>query len=305
MDFYEVLEVAKTASPDEIKASYRRLAMIHHPDKNLDKKEESEKKIKAINEAYDTLKDPDKKSQYDDMLKYGIGTGGPRSSGTGYYGRRYPNLDEDMINNIFTHVHHGDINDMFKTFFHQANQQQRQPINKDCHIALNINLKEAFTGADKVIQYKEGIEIKTVSVKIPKGVRSGTNLRLAGKAPKQFSNAPAADIIVHLAVNDSEGDFRIVNDNLVSMLEVDILDTITGCKKKFTNIDGEEIEVDVPKSIRHTEFIRIQGKGMTFMNSDLRGTLVLQVFTNMPENLSETVLTKIQKINEGINKHRK
>ena len=135
IDYYELLEVERTADDATLKASYRKLAMQYHPDKNPGCGD-SEARFKAINEAYDCLKDPQKRAAYDRFGKDGInGAGGFGGGGNGDF---------------------GDIGDIFESIFGSAfggRQQQRGPARgADLRYDMEIRLEDAFTGISREIQ---------------------------------------------------------------------------------------------------------------------------------------------------------
>lgn len=295
MTHYETLGVNDTATSEEIKTAYRKLATEHHPDKHSENKDAAEKKFKEINSAYQVLKDDNKRAEYNAQLK------NPYANTGGGFHRHQRNMHPDMDIHVFRDVFQsGHMNeDVFSFIFGQAGGFDHIQRNKDHNISLTITLKEAFGGCEKIIQYKESTEIKTVSVKIPKGIRTGNKLKLSGKAPKSRQDMPAGDIIVHVNVEQKDRNFTIVRDNLVSIIEITALDSILGVEQEFTNIDGEVLSVTIPKGTRHTEYISVSKKGMTIMSSDQRGDLILQVATMMPTDLSDTSIKQLTKINES------
>jgi curved DNA-binding protein len=292
MNFYQELGVKETAGPEEIKAAYRKLAALHHPDKNPDNPKEAEEKFKKISAAYDTLKDPVKKQNYDLSL-----SGKPGQ--TNFYTHRYSNIPEDVLKEIFP-------GSTFEHFFgfQQQPGKAKEVKNKDVYISMAVSIQEAFSGTEKLAQIKEGTQTKTLSIVIPKGVRNGMKLRLKAQAPRQNLNIPAGDLIVQLNIQN-QNDLAIVGDNLVSILEISPIDALIGSTKEYKNIDGEKISVDVPFGTRHTEYITIFGKGMTISNSDNRGDLLLQVQTTPIKDLPERLKNRLKKISEEIKKNLK
>ena len=295
MNHYQVLGVRETATSDEIKSAYRKLALQFHPDKNPDNKE-AEAKFKEISAAYDVLKDTDKKAQYDLSLKH------PEqffhSSSGNYYQNRYSNLNEDLLREIFP-------NGAFESFFGASFRgKPKEQKNKDTIISISVSIQEAFFGTEKLASVKEGTQTRTLSIKIPKGARNGMKLRLKGQAPRQNLNIPAGDLIVHLNIQN-QNNLAIVENNLLSILEVSPIDVIIGNTLEFINIDDEKILVEIPEGIRHSEYIKVHNKGMTISNSDERGDLLLQVQTKSFTDLPQKIKNKLKKINEEIKKTNK
>ena len=150
-DYYEVLGVSKTATDEELKKAYRKLAKKYHPDANPDNKEEAEAKFKEVNEAYETLSDPQKRRMYDQFGHNGPqgfgGAGGPFGGGN-YYS--YTSSGFDGFSDF------GDLGDIFSSFFgggaRAGARQQRGPRKgADLNLNLEITFEEAFLGVEKQI----------------------------------------------------------------------------------------------------------------------------------------------------------
>ena len=146
-DYYEVLGVSKTATDDELKKAYRKLAKQYHPDANPNNKEEAEKKFKEINEAYETLSNPQKRKMYDQF-----GPDGPQGFGGGTGGANYYSTGFDGFSDF------GDIGDIFSSFFgggfggRSSRKNNNGPVQgADLKYSLDITFEEAFLGTEKEI----------------------------------------------------------------------------------------------------------------------------------------------------------
>jgi curved DNA-binding protein len=285
MNHYETLGVSKTSSADDIKTAYKELAKKYHPD---NKDTGSDTRMKEINSAYEVLKNPTTRAQYDAPQQH------THQTNNGYYSHRYTNVPEDILRDIFPN------GDMFAQFFHAQQPRPQTPQkNKDVNISLQITIKEAFFGCEKLATIKEGTQTKTLSVVVPKGVRNGMKLRLKAQAPRTNLNLPAGDLMVHLNIHN-QPDMAIVENNLVSIIEISALDALLGGKIEYTNIDDEVIEVDITEGTRHTEYINVKTKGMTCANSDHRGDLLLQVQTTLIKDLPQKLRKRLKKINDEL-----
>jgi DnaJ-class molecular chaperone len=164
MDYYNKLGVNKSASQDEIKRAYKKLAMKHHPDRGGD-----QKTFQEINEAYDTLKDNEKRYMYDN-----------------------PQTRQQFNFNT------GNMNDMFSQFFRQT---QRVRKNSSMSITVRISLKDVVTGKDVVGKYMLGSgKQEVVNIRIPPGVEDGLTMRYAGLGDNSVKQLPRGDLHVRIVV---------------------------------------------------------------------------------------------------------
>ena len=211
-DYYELLGVSKTATDDEMKKAYRKLAKKYHPDKNPGNKE-AEEKFKLISEAYAVLSNPEKKKQYDQF-------------GMGGFQERYSQED------IFSGFNMGDLfkdlgfggNDIFSMFGGQRGRQtgrpggrQRQqsydfgdyitreqhaPKDLDLNYELEIPFMDAIHGAEKRISFATNQGPEEVNVKIPKGIATGKKLKLQGKGNVDPRTGRQGDLYIILKVGE-------------------------------------------------------------------------------------------------------
>src|SRR3989338_762421 len=206
-DYYERLGITKSASQEEIKKVYRRLAKKYHPDVNQGNKS-AEEKFKEISEAYLVLSDPEKRRQYDqcggsafeDMFKRG---GGQQWQGFG------------DINTIFNEIFgkrqrsrspYGDFNDFFSDIFHTggvSREPQRRPFENealDLEANVAIDFMDAALGSQPTISIRKTSKTETLSIKIPPGITEGTKLRLRGKGEASQRSNRAGDLYVAISI---------------------------------------------------------------------------------------------------------
>jgi curved DNA-binding protein len=205
-DYYKILGLERDATPDQIKQAYRKLARKYHPD--VSKETDAEKRFKEIGEAYAVLKDPEKRSAYDQM-------GNNWSGGQGF--NPPPNWDSgyEFRGNGWGDHANPDHSEFFESIFgrraQQANQQSAQ-LNipgEDHHAKIEIDLVDSYLGAQRSIGLKmptlddQGhlrMQERTLEVKIPKGIRSGQHLRLAGQGSPGFGNGKAGDLYLEIVI---------------------------------------------------------------------------------------------------------
>jgi len=277
-NYYDTLGVSESASDKQIKQAFKRLAKQHHPDRGGD-----QTKFKEANEAYDTLKNPTKKQEYDTIRKYG-----QQSSGQG---------------NDF-HFTTGDFsNDIFEEFFagigggpfRRARQPRRRPqSNRSINVRMAISIKEAMNNTEKTISYKlpSGKE-EFATVKIPAGVQNGVTFKYRNLGDDSDRNIPRGDLLVQMSVLDSDGYTRKEND-LHTQKTISCFDAIRGCELKLKTLTDTIIKIQVPAGTQPNTLINCKGQGMPIHQTlNIRGNLFVKIVILIPE-LSRTGLNKIK-----------
>jgi curved DNA-binding protein len=272
MDYYNILGVDRSASQDDIKKAYRKLAAKHHPDRGGDTA-----KFQEISAAYDTLSNPDKKAQYDNPQPQG---------GFQQYGGMPPGFED-----VFAQAFGQGFGDIFGA-------RRAQPVrNKTLNLQTYISLEEAFNGKELIanIQLPSGRD-QMLEVKIPAGIRDGTVLRLAGMGDDSIGNAPRGDI--HLSIHLNQHPiFQRSNDDLLMTLQLSCLEAIVGCTKRFDTIDGRTLEINIQPGTQHGQVMSVQGHGMPNMSDNrMKGRLLLNISITIPRNLTEEQKDLIRQI---------
>lgn len=272
-DYYNILGVAKSATADEIKKAYRKLASQHHPDRGGDTK-----KFQEIQVAYDTLSDPQKRAQYDNPQ--------PQFDGFREHGGMPPGF-EDMINQMFGG---GQFGDMFG--------RRQQPVrNRTLNLQTQITLEDAYNGKDLVanVRLPSGRD-QTLEVKIPPGIKNGVTLRLAGMGDDSISNVPRGDI--HLTVNVlPHRIFKREEDDLIMDISINCFEAVLGKKIEFDTIDGKILETNIPAGIQPGQTLNVQGYGMPNMSNPLmRGRLLININITIPTTLTSDQKDALRKI---------
>ena len=259
---YETLGVPKGASEEEIKKAYRRLASAHHPDKGGDTQ-----RFQEIQSAYETLSDPQKRAQHDNPNPFhGFQQGGPHGSHFEFQfnGGAGP---EDIFQQFFS-----------QGFGHNPFQRQQQPRrNKDLRINLQITLAETLNDIHKSVsvQTTKG-ERFTVDVNIPRGVGNGTTIKYSQMGDNFFDSLTRGDLYVIINIIADQR-FELHGLNLVSNLEINSIEAMTGCDKIIQGIDGREYNIKIPKACQFGTKFGLQGQGLYQMNTDARGDLIVNV----------------------------
>lgn len=271
-DLYNTLGVDRSASQDDIKRAYRKLAAQHHPDRGGDTA-----KFQEIQSAYDTLSNPEKRAAYDNPQPQMNGFPGGFHFHTG--GGFPPGFEE-----IF--------GDAFGGMFRRPAQR-----NKSLNIQTTITLEEAFTGKDlyATLKLPSGRE-QLLEVKIPQGISNGVVLRLSGMGDDSFPNFPRGDI--HLTVHVKPHEiFNRQGDDLVKNIEISCLEAIVGKNVLIETLDKKLLETTIQAGIQPGQMVALHGYGMPNMSNPLmRGRLLLNVNIKVPTDLSEEQKDQIRKL---------
>ena len=281
-NYYEILEVNRKSSDQDIKLNFRRLAKEYHPDKN--KEEGAEEKFKDINEAYAVLTDPERRRKYDrQVAKYGYGFANFESglSDVKYEFKSGQNVFNDLLNQIL-----GFKKDSNSESDDENSDKKQKPIKgTDIVTHLDVTLEEGFFGAEKKIAikaYKTGM--KTFSVKVPVGIKNGDKIRLAALGNTGKNGGKNGDLIIHVKLLDNE-EFKVEGSDFIKEIDITPAVAALGGKYKLQVMD-EKLFVSLPKHLRDGEVITVPNKGYITEDGD-RGDLNLKVHIDLPEDISE------------------
>lgn len=306
-DYYKVLGVNKKASQDEIKKKYRKLAVKYHPDKNKGDKAKEEK-FKEITEAYEVLKDPEKRKQYDELgenWKYYQqqgANGGYRGSPFGGRGGRTVEFDGDF-SDLFGDG--GGFSDFFESFFGggAAGRSTRRTRSgssaalkgADIQASVTISLEDAYEGGTRLINLN-GTRLR---LKLKPGIEDGQTLKIKGKGQPSIHGGPAGDLYLTVEVSKHPRFERKGNDLYVTQ-PVDMYTATLGGKVGIKTLKGTTVNVTIPKGTDGEKTLRLKGMGMpSYQNPKQSGNLFVRVNIITPKNLSaeeEELLKKLQAI---------
>lgn len=289
-DYYETLGVAKTASQDEIQRAYRKLAKQHHPDTN--KSPDAEKKIKQINEAYEVLKDPEKREQYDQLganYKSGQdfrpppgyenmgGFGGPGGGG-GF--KMEGGGFSDFFEQIFGQQKRG--------FGGRGGQRKAQPTQgEDVEAQITISVEDAYHGSQRevALQTDEG-EHKTLKVKVPPGAGDGAVIRLAGQGSPGMHGGPAGDLLLKIRIAPHPR-FEVDGQNLACDVKIAPWEAALGAKVDMP-LFGDTVTLTIPPGAQSSQKMRLRGKGLPARSkTGEAGDLFVRLLIAVPKKLTD------------------
>jgi curved DNA-binding protein len=284
-NYYDVLGVNEQSTSAEITKAFKELAKKHHPDRGGD-----EAKFKEINEAHDTLKNSQKRHDYDTMRKFG-------SSGTG---GQHPFFNEDIFGDFFSGFGGGDM-DFGGSFNFSRGPggervfQRKQPRgNRNVQVRMAISIKDAMMHNEKTINYKlpSGRE-EFATVKIPAGVQHGVTFKFSGMGDDSIRNMPRGDLMVVMSVLDSDGYTRKGND-LYTDKTIDCFQAVRGYEFNLKTLEEKIIKVKVPAGTQPNTLLQVQGQGMPIHKTiGIRGNLYVKIHVLIPQ-LSAADLKKIK-----------
>lgn len=329
-DYYKILGVSKTASKDEIQKAFRKAAMKYHPDHQSGKsdaeKKEAEEKFKELNEAYETLSDPQKRQQYDNPSPFGNGQGM-----NGMHGFRDANG-----NMHFTWTSDGSGGDpmhdeIMKEFlkrhgfggmggFGFREMDPNAPMDgEDILLVLNVGFMDAINGCKKTIKLnteancdclngckkcnntKRVLKTIKLEVKVPRGCPEGLRLRVPGKGNEGINGGRPGDLFFQIHILEHDVFVRSGFD-IGEELEVPFETLVLGGKVKVRTLDGE-IEHELQPNTKPGKVLFFKGKGSPVMNTlNAFGDLRVLVKIKMPDDLTDKERKALEKYRDERNK---
>ncbi len=260
-DYYQTLGVEPGAGEAEIKTAYRRLARKYHPD--VSKESNAEEQFKAVNEAYEVLRDPEKRAEYDQ-----IRAGGFRS---GEEFRPPPGFSQGAGGFNFDPGGGAGFSDFFESLFGNRARARTQPAG-DTKAKLSIPLEVAFSGGLQRISVND----KTLDVKIPAGIRSGQVIRLARQGQAGGNLLLEIDIKPH-------ADFELDGKNIIYLLNLSPWDAALGTVAKVPTLGGI-VDLKVPPDSDTGKKLRLRGRGMPDKNGPGDQIVLLEIGAPKPES---------------------
>ena len=292
-DYYETLGVSKTATQDEIRKAFRKLARQYHPDVAKDKKT-AESKFKEINEAYEVVGDPEKRKKYDTLGKDWERGGGfqtPPGWGRPGGGAGQPGGDFSFGGTGFS--------DFFEQFFGGRDFRGHAGGGKftgfgmdeaargnDVEADLLVTIEEALHGTKKKISFRRNgsSKVETYEVRIPKGVREGQRIRLAGQGEAGARRDLAGDLYLRVRFAQHP-DYRIVGNDLIAEVEVPVWKAVLGTEIDVGTPDGS-VRLKIPPGTQPGRKFRLKSRGLP-AGTDSRGDFLVQVDVVLPSSLSD------------------
>ncbi len=265
-DYYAIMGVSRNATQDEIKRSYRKLARKYHPDVSDDP--QAEERFKEVGEAYEVLKDPEKRAAYDQL-------GAQWKAGQEF--RPPPDWDQgfEFSDGGFTAADAAQFSDFFESLFggrgRRAGRAQREfrVRGDDHHARVAVDLEDTYTGAQRSITLrtpeltKDGhvtLRERNLNVRIPKGIRSGQKIRLAGQGGPGLGDGKAGDLYLQVELNP-HGMYRVDGSDVYLDLPVAPWEAALGATVKVPTPSGR-VDLRIPPNSNQGARLRLKGRGI-------------------------------------------
>lgn len=298
IDYYKSLGLSKTASQDDIRKAYRKLARKYHPDVNPDN-EEMSRKFKEINEANEVLSDKDKRKKYDQYGKdwqHADQLDKMRRQGGG--GQQYTygqdGGEEQGFSDFFQSIFGGGGGGGFRGF---GGGQQRSFKGQDVKADLQLSLADASQTHKRTIS----INNKQIRFTVPAGVSDGQTIKLGGHGQAGTQGGPAGDLYLTFRF-ENDPQFERQGDNLFTRSEIDIFTALLGGEIEVPTLAGK-VRLKVKAGTQNGSKMRLKGKGYPIYKQEGKsGDLYVEIAVRLPEVLSEAeqeLVKNWQQIREG------
>ena len=274
-DYYAILGVSRDASTDDIKKAYRKLAKEYHPD--INKAPGAEEKYKEINEAYEVLKDTDKRNKYD-TLGMNWQNGQDFTPPSGWTNVEYGNAGDfsDFFSMLFGNAGAGHFRDIFS---------HGQPMKRDTEADLTLTLEDIMKGGTYTLRMKN----RTIKVNLPRGITDGSQVTLKGKSEG------GGDIYVniHIAKHDT---FEVSGYDLTREARVAVYDAVLGKDIQVSTLTGN-VTLKMPAGIQDGQKLRLRGKGLARRDGSY-GDMYVRIRVDIPRHINSQQKALWEKLSE-------
>ncbi|MBA3881149.1 MAG: J domain-containing protein [Chthoniobacterales bacterium] len=298
-DYYETLGVSKSATADEIKSAFRKLARKHHPDVAKDKKA-AEEKFKQINEAYEVLSDPIKRQKYDQLgadwnqpgggFQPPPGWGRQQAGGGTPFGGGNGGVEFEFGGTGFS--------DFFEAFFGGgraqsgfgrggfAGREATAERGSDVEADIMVTLEEALHGSKRTVSLRRSSssKVESYTVRIPRGVHEGQRIRLAGQGEAGARGGKSGDLFLRVRMA-RHPDFTVEGSDLVHELELDLWQAVLGTELEVPTLEGKA-RMKIPPGTPQGQRFRLRARGLP-NSSGSRGDLYVVIELCVPKKLTD------------------
>src|SRR6266542_1548884 len=296
-DYYETLGVSKTATDDEIRSAFRKLARKYHPDVAKDKKA-AEEKFKEINEAYEVLGDPEKRKKYDQLGADWNRPGGFQPPPGWQWEGQQPGGGSHQWGGDGGGVQFEFGGTGFSDFFDAFGGRGRSAYGgfggraataergADVEADILVTLEEALHGSTRTVSLRRAgsNKVENYQVKIPRGVHEGQRIRLAGQGEAGVRGGKSGDLFLRVRLA-KHPDFSVEGSDLVHEVKIEPWQAVLGSELLVPTLEGN-VRLKIPPGTHGGQRFRLRGRGLP-STSGTRGNLYVDVQINVPKKLTE------------------
>jgi curved DNA-binding protein len=277
IDYYKILEIPRSASDDDIKKAYRKLARKYHPDLSPNNKE-AERKFKEVNEANEVLSDPEKRKKYDTYGKDWKHADAFEDAKK-QQGRSRRSTGQQFHSDDFG----GDFSEFFESMFGGSGRRGGQTRSRGQDIQAELHLK--LTDVFKTHKQTFSINGKNIRITVPAGVENGQVIKLPGHGNPGVNGGSAGDLYITFSIENNTK-FRREGSNLFASVELDLYTALLGGDVVVDTFDGK-VKLKVPPETSAGTNVKLKGKGFpVYKKEDHFGDLVITYGVKLPKNLS-------------------
>lgn len=305
-DYYQILGVSRDASQEEISKAFKKLARKYHPDLHPDDKE-AEQKFKEVNEAYEVLKDPEKRKRYDQLganWEHGqnfepppgfenvrFTFGGRPGGGAEQFGGEFSDFFETLFGSIFSEGRGQKRSQAgFGQDFFSARGRGAASKGEDATATLELSLEEAYQGGKKNVALQERVvgpdgrprlQNKNLDVNIPPGVSEGSKIRLSGQGSPGARGAQSGDLYLQVKLRP-DSRFQVQDKDLVYELSLAPWEAALGTKLEVPTLEGN-VQMKIPAGISSGQKLRLRGRGLG--RGSKKGDQLVQIKIKLPKEM--------------------